>query len=65
MHYSLRTEQSADVDSWIKDCPVCKPTRMMDIQSIMPLFLSNASVVTYRCIVCGHEDDIFIEEGAA
>jgi hypothetical protein len=61
MHYSLRTEQPVDVDSWIKDCPTCKPTRMMDIIEIMPLILSNASVVTYRCIACGHADDILIE----
>ncbi len=61
MHYSLRTEESVDVDSWIKDCPTCKPTRMMDIIGIMPMMLTQASVVTYRCIACGHEDDILIE----
>jgi hypothetical protein len=64
MKYSLVTEsEPRHVLSWICVCPKCvKHSRVMNIESVFPMLLSQTSIVTYVCRTCDYREDILVNE---
>lgn len=64
MKVSTLTEtQEREVAHWLYPCPNCRPfSNYMDVQRVFPLItVPGSSIVEYKCVLCGYQDDILID----
>jgi len=44
-----------DISVWVRHCPKCEPSRVMQIKSIRPALFNGYDLVIYECRQCGAE----------
>ena len=44
-----------DISVWVRHCPKCDPSRVMNIKTIRPAMFGKYDLVIYECRQCGTE----------
>ena len=49
------TKPRLDISVWLRHCPKCDPSRVMNIKTIRPAMFGGYDAVIYECRRCGAE----------